>query len=57
MQHLLTVFLPEGFELRTSQLIAIYRDIISYYKGDPDRQEQEFRDLVAFLRKEILPPP
>jgi hypothetical protein len=30
---------------------------ISYYKGDPARQEQLFRDLVALLRKEILPPP
>ena len=49
--------LPEGFELRTSQLIAVCRDTISYYQDDPARQEQLFRDLVALLRKEILPPP
>jgi hypothetical protein len=43
--------------LRTSQLIAIYRDIIARYDGQPERQEQEFRELVATLKKEIMPPP
>jgi hypothetical protein len=43
--------------LKLSLLIAIYRNIISHYDGCPERQEQEFLDLVATLRKEIMPPP
>jgi hypothetical protein len=43
--------------LKISQLIAIYRSIISNYDGYPERQEREFLDLVATLRKEIMPPP
>jgi hypothetical protein len=27
-----------------------------HFKSDPERQEQEFRELVAMLRKEIMPP-
>ena len=35
----------------------IMEDSYGYYQGDPTRQEQLFRDLVALLRKAILPPP
>lgn len=30
--------------------VAVCRDVISYYQGDPTRQEQLFRDLVVLLR-------
>jgi hypothetical protein len=29
---------------------------MGHYKDDPERQEQEFRQLVAMLKKEIMPP-
>ena len=45
------------FELRTSQLIAIYHAIISHYEGSPAKQEQAFKELVAELRKAIMEPP
>jgi hypothetical protein len=37
-------------------MIAIYRDIIRHYDGAPERQEQEFNELVAMLKKAIMPP-
>ena len=43
--------------MKTSKQIEIWRDVIAHYAGQPERQEQEFRELVRMLRKEIMPPP
>jgi hypothetical protein len=29
---------------------------MAHYKNNPERQDQEFRELVAILRKEMMPP-
>jgi hypothetical protein len=37
-------------------MIAIYRDIIGYYRGDPERQEQEFQELMREIKQVLMPP-
>ncbi|WP_262503351.1 hypothetical protein [Xylanibacter ruminicola] len=41
--------------MKTSKQIEIWRDILSHYDDDPERQEQLFRELINELRKHLLP--
>ena len=46
---------PTDFELKLSKLIAIWRDIMLRYEGDPQRQEALLMELLNKLRHQILP--
>ena len=41
------------FELKMSQMIAIWRDIIEHYKDNKEKQEQVFLELVNEIRKAV----
>ena len=45
-------YIPETLMNAVIELEEAYE----HYKNDPERQEQEFRELVAMLKKEIMPP-
>ncbi len=44
-------------ELKTSKQIEIWRDVMAHYEGQPERQEEMFKELVTEIRKAIMPPP
>ena len=49
--------ISEDFELRTSQLLAIWRDILSHYQSRPDIQQQLKNEFFRTIEREITPPP
>jgi hypothetical protein len=44
------------FELKLSQAIALWRDILSHYDKDPVRQSQELQRLMKALKDQLIPP-
>ena len=49
--------ISEDFELRTSQLLAIWRDILSHYQSRPDIQQQLKNEFIKTIERAITPPP
>jgi hypothetical protein len=38
-------------------MIAIWRDIIWHYEGNPEKQMQAFRELEETVREAVMQPP
>ena len=38
-------------------MIAIWRDIIGHYEGNPEKQREAFRELEEAVREAVMPPP
>lgn len=43
--------------MKTSTLIAIWRDILAHYAHQSDRQQQLLQELLRTITRHLTPPP
>ena len=41
--------------MKTSKQIEIWRDVMAHYAGQPERQEELFRELMREIRRAVMP--